>query len=487
MPRLQAYSIEDIKDAMTSEAPEGEQGALDSILAAKTGYTGEQNFTAKDVENAAIEKNIATGTKGFNDFLARTTGVNNLQEMSEPQIYAAFKALADMPANLTGQQIVLPEGTNASRFKQSQYNNAVKMVGMTFDDRGGKPLSVDTILEEIKEATNLETDRDARAVLDTAIKSGDLTESKQTVYRTYKPENDQLVSTYPTRAAADAAAKKQGLNVREATLTQVAPKAAPVVPSKPRMGLPVGYDITERQFKEGEEPAGYQITSEAGGKPFPTVLNKAEVQGKIDQLSADRQEIAATKLQEVMQYENTVNQGKRELEKMEAAGDFDSDLYKQKRTRQAAKEDLLGKRIDALYKEIEGLTAKLTSKPVGKKDVARTGYTITKEGKETGTFPTREAAEESILAELSDEALDALVSDKKFGGLANRAAAEQNRRRSAPPAKGKKASEVLETIEQEKPIVETPESKQKVADLRKTLDKFGLGDVALQIVKAIDN
>jgi len=487
LPRLKTYSIEDVKDAMTAVNPEGEKAALDSILAAKTGYTGEQNFTAKDVENAAIEKNIATGTKGFNDFLARTTGVDNLQEMSEPQIYAAFKALADMPANLTGQQIVLPEGTNASRFKQSQYNNAVKMVGLTFDERGGKPLSVDTILEEIKEATNLETDRDARAVLDTAIKSGDLTESKQTVYRTYKPENDQLVSTYPTRAAADAAAKKQGLNVREATLTQVAPKAAPVIPSKPRAGLPAGYDITERQFKEGEEPEGYQITSEAGGKPFPTVLDKVAVQGKIDQLSADRQEIAAEKLQEVMKYEDTVNQGKRELEKMEAAGDFDSDLYKQKRTRQAAKEDLLGKRIDALYKEIENLTAKLVSKPVGSKPVARTGYTITKEGKETGTFPTREAAEESILADLSDEALDALVSDKKFGGLANRAAAEQNRRRSAPPTKGKKVSEVLGAIEQEKPVPETAESKKKVADLRKTLDKFGLGDVALQIVKAIDN
>ena len=487
LPFLKSYSIEDIKDAMTAVNPEGEKAALDSILAAKTGYTGEQNFTAQDVRNAAIEKNVATETKGFNDFLARTTGVNNLQEMSEPQLYAAFKALADMPVNLTGQQIVLPEGTNASRFKQSQYDNAVKMVGLTFDERGGKPLSVDTILEEIKEATNLETDRDARAVLDTAIKSGDLTESKQTVYRTYKPENDQLVSTYPTRAAADAAAKKQGLNVREATLTQVAPKAAPVIPSKPRAGLPAGYDITERQFKEGEEPEGYQITSEAGGKPFPTVLDKVAVQGKIDQLSADRQEIAAEKLQEVMKYEDTVNQGKRELEKMEAAGDFDSDLYKQKRTRQAAKEDLLGKRIDALYKEIEGLTAKLVSKPVGSKPVARTGYTITKEGKETGTFPTREAAEESILADLSDEALDALVSDKKFGGLSNRAAAEQNRRRSAPPTKGKKVSEVLGALNKEKPLPQTPEFKQKAESLRKMLDKFGLGDVALKIVNAIDN
>jgi len=487
LPRLQSYSIEDVKDAMTAVNPEGEKAALDSILAAKTGYTGQQNFTAKDVENAAIEKNVATGTKGFSDFLARTTGVNNLQEMSEPQLYAAFKALTDMPANTTGQQMVLPEGTNASRFTQKQYDNAVKFVGMTFDDNNGKPLSTETILTDIKDSTNLETDRDAKALLDTAIKNGDLEQSQQVVYRTFKPDTDQMVATYPTRERAVAAAKKQGLNVREATLTQVAPKAPVTPPTAPRAGLPAGYDITERQFKEGEEPEGYQITSEAGGKPFPTILNQAEVEGKIQQLSADRQEIAATKLQEVMKYEDTVNEGKRELEKMEAAGEFDTDAYKQKKARQAAKEDLLGKRIDALYAEIEGLTAKLKSKAVGSKPIARKGYTVTKEGKESGTFPTREAAEESVLAGLSDAELDALVSDKKFGGLANRAAAEQNRRRSAPPTKGKKVSEVLKDLESGPSIAETPELLAKTKPLRDMLNKFGLGDVALKIVKAIEN
>jgi hypothetical protein len=487
LPRLQSYSIEDVKDAMTAINPEGEKAALDSILAAKTGYTGQQNFTAKDVENAAIEKNVATGTKGFSDFLARTTGVNNLQEMSEPQLYAAFKALSDMPANTTGQQTVLPEGTNASRFTQKQYDSAVKYVGLTFDENNGKPLSTETILADIKDSTNLATDRDAKALLDTAIKNGDLEQSQQVVYRTFKPDNDQMVATYPTRERAEAAAKKQGLNVREATLTQVAPKAPVTPPTAPRAGLPAGYDITERQFKEGEEPEGYQITSEAGGKPFPTILNQAEVEGKIAQLSADRQEIASTKLQEIMKYEDTVNQGKRELEKLEAAGEFDTDNYKQKKARQAAKEDLLGKRIDALYKEIEGLTAPLKSKAVGSKPIARKGFTVTKEGKESGTFPTREAAEESILAGLSDEALDALVSDKKFGGLANRAAAEQNRRRSAPATTGKKVSEVLKDLESGPPIEETPELLAKTKPLRDMLNRFGLGDVALKIVKAIEN
>ena len=487
LPRLNTYSIEDVKDAMTAINPEGEKAALDSILAAKTGYTGQQNFTAKDVENAAIEKNVATGTQGFSDFLARTTGVGSLDQMSEPQLYAAFKALSDMPANTTGQQIVLPEGTNASRFTQKQYDSAVKYVGLTFQENNGKPLSTDTIVTDIKDSTNLATDRDAKALLDTAIKNGDLEQSQQVVYRTFKPDTDQLVATYPTRERADAAAKKQGLNVREATLTQVAPKAPVTPPAAPRAGLPAGYDITERQFKEGEEPEGYQITSEEGGKPFPTILNQSEVEGKIAQLSTDRREIADNKLQEVLKYEQTVNEGKRELEKLEAAGEFDTDNYKQKKARQAAKEDLLGKRIEALYKEIQSLTAPLKAKPFGSKPIARKGFTVTKEGKESGTFPTREAAEESILTGLSDEALDALVSDKKFGGLANRAAAEQNRRRSAPATTGKKVSEVLKDLESGPPVEETAELLAMTKPLRDMLNRFGLGDVALKIVKAIEN
>jgi len=486
LPFLQSYSIEDIKDAMTAVNPEGEKAALDSILTAKTGFSGTEAYTAENVIDAAVEKNVATETKGFNDFLARTTGVNTLEEMSQPQLYAAFKALKDMPENLTGQQTVLPEGSNASRFKQSQYDNAVKMVGLTFNERGGKPLSVDTILTEIKEATNLETDRDARAVLDTAVKNGDLTENKQTVYRTYKPENDQLVSTYPTRAAADAAAKKQGLNVREATLTQVAPKAAPVIPSKPRAGLPAGYDITERTFKEGEAPTGFEITPEGKGKPLTTLTNEAEVQGKIERLTGLRQQEAAKTLGDVTRYEANVAKGRAQLEGMEARGETGTEAYAKAQAQQARVEDILGRRIARLYDLIEEFSAPLKAKPVGKKDVTRKGFTITKEGKETGTFPTREAAEESILADLSDDALDALVSDKKFGGLQNRAIAEQNRRKSTPTT-GKKVSEVLGKIEQEKPVTETAELKKLTQDLRKTLDKFGLGDVALNIVKAIEN
>lgn len=494
LPRLQSYSIEDIKDAMTAVNPEGEKAALDSILTAKTGFSGTEAYTAENVLDAAVEKNVATGTKGFNDFLARTTGVNNLEEMSQPQLYAAFKALKELPPNESGQQTVLPEGSNASRFKQDQYDRAVKYVGLTFQEEGGKPLSVDTIVDDIKEATGLETTRDARALLDTAIKNGDLTEDKQTVFRTYKPENDQLVSTYPTRAAADAAAKKQGLNVREATLTQVAPKAAPVVPSAPRAGLPAGYDITERTFKEGEAPTGFEITPEGKGKPLATLTNEAEVQGKIERLTGLRQQEAAKTLGDVHRYEANVKKGRSALEAMEARGETGTEAYAKAQAQQARVEDILGRRIQRLYDLIEEFSAPLKAKPVGKKDVTRKGYTIMKDGKEVGTFPTREAAEDSILAELSDEDLNNLASDKRFGGFQNRIIAEQNRRSGKPrtdaegkPLPTKKVSEVLGKIEQEKPVTETAELKKLAQDLRKTLDKFGLGDVALNIVKAIEN
>ena len=53
MPRLQTFSIEDIKDAMTAVNASGEQAALDSILAAKTGYTGNEQYTAEYIDGAA--------------------------------------------------------------------------------------------------------------------------------------------------------------------------------------------------------------------------------------------------------------------------------------------------------------------------------------------------------------------------------------------------------------------------------------------------
>jgi hypothetical protein len=483
MPKLKTYSIEDIKDAMTAVNPKGEQGALDAILTAKTGYSGAEKYTPEDVTNAAVEKNVASDTVGFRDFLARTTGNSDLSTMSPPQLYSAFKALKDMPANETGAQIVLPEGTNASRFKPAQYKKAVEYVGLTFDEMGGSPLSIDTIVKDIQDSTGLETERDARALLDTAIKNNDLAENREVVFRTIKPDTGELISTFRDKARAEAAAKKQGLNVQEGTLVTVKPAVKPEV-VKPRATLPEGYDIAETAFVEGEKPTGYNIAPEGRVKPLATVMEENDVPAKIERLQGLRRKEADKFLQDVTKHEGTVKRGRAQLESMEARGELDTEGYKKAQAQQARAEDVLGRRIISLLDRIEEYSAPLTAKPVGKKTVTRKGFTVSKQGQKSGTFPTREAAEESILADLPDEALDALVSDQKFGGLQNRAVAEQNRRRSGAPTTGKKVSEVLEGMEpKEKP--QSQEAIEKTAELRARLDKMGLQDVGLKIVEAI--
>jgi len=82
LPKLKSYSIEDIKDAMTAQNPEGEEGALNSILAYKTGYKDE-TYTLDDINNIAVAKNVATETKGFSDFLTRATGKSDLNTMTQ--------------------------------------------------------------------------------------------------------------------------------------------------------------------------------------------------------------------------------------------------------------------------------------------------------------------------------------------------------------------------------------------------------------------
>ena len=480
MPKLKTYSIEDIKDAMTAVNPAGEQGALDAILTAKTGFSGTEKYTPADVVNAAVEKNVASDTVGFKDFLARTTGNSDLSTMSPPQLYSAFKALKDMPSNETGAQIVLPEGTNASRFKPEQYKQAIDEVKTKHAEAGDTPIPIDSILKTVQEITGLKTERDARSLLNTAIKNEDLTESKTPIFNVVKPDTGEIVSTHTDKQQADAAAN--GLNVQEATRVSVAPSVK-VEPTKPRAALPEGYDISETAFAEGEKPTGYNIAPEGRVKPLATVMEENEVPAKIERLQGLRRKEADKFLQDVTKHEGTVKRGRAQLEAMEARGELDTEGYKKAQAQQARAEDVLGRRIISLLDRIEEYSAPLTAKPVGKKTVTRKGFTVSKQGQKSGTFPTREAAEESILADLPDEALDALVSDQKFGGLQNRAVAEQNRRRS-PRTEGKKVSEVLKGMEPEK---QTQETIEKTADLRAMLDKFGLKDVGVKILKAIQN
>jgi hypothetical protein len=482
LPRLNSYSIEDVRDAMTQVNPEGEQGALDSILAAKTGYTGEERYVADDVLNAATEKNVATDTQGFNDFLERTTGRNTLDGMSQPQFYSAFKALKDMKRDDTTEQLVLPEGTNAARFTTKQYNNAVKLANMAIEESGGT-LGIDSLVTEIKEATNLETDRDALSILEAAIKNEDLNESRKPVYRTYKPDSTTPVATYDTSDKADTAAKKQGLNVQKETLRQITPKAKTAPKIRPS-GLPAGYEVTESTLAETDVPAAYGISVEGEGKPLSTVKTEAEAPAKVARLQALRAKRADQMSANIGKANSAIDRGQANLDRLEADGKGGTEAYQKQQAKQASRVKTLGNRIKLFEDQRAKFLAPLQVKPMGKRTPTRSSYTVKKDGQSIGSFPTQQAAEESVISQLADAELEAL-SAGEVSRVSNRAAVELEARKSGRtgiPVKGTK-----ERLE--KAGVETADFQEKVKALKEQLvpmlAKFGLKDVALKIVRQV--
>ena len=304
----------------------------------------------------------------------------------------------------------MPEGSNASRFTQKQYANALKYVDTSFKEMGDKPLSREVISEDVMASAGLESQRAADMLIDTALKNGDLTENRQQVFRTVSPDTGEIKFTYFNREQAEAAAKKQKLDVQEQTLVSIAPRQEAAFNRKE---LPAGYEIAEEEFKSGERPAGYAITPEGRMKPLVTILEEQEVPAKIERLQGLRQKESEKLLQDVSKHEGTVKRGRSALESMEARGETDTDAYKKAQAQQARAEDILGRRIETLLDRIEEYSAPLQAKPVGKKAITRKGFTITKDGKNIGTFPSRKEAVENILTKLSDQELADIVSSKE--------------------------------------------------------------------------
>jgi len=442
LPPLQSYSIEDVRDAMTQVNPEGEKGALDSILTAKTGFSGEEKYTPQDVVNAAIEKNVAHETVGFQDFLQRTTGDRDLNTMSQPQLYSAFKSLSEMKRE-GDQQIVLPEGSNASRFTQDQYDKGRSFV--TQQLATGEPLAASPAREALKDVTGLKTDRDVHTLLQTVIKNEDL--------NVFKVGDDfQITPSTPIKDA--------------------------------RAPLPKGYSIEEGTYAEGERPAGFEITPEGRGKPLTTVDLEEEVAPKIERLTGLRQQEAAKMLADVNRYSGVVKAGQTSLDSMEARGLTGTEAYAKEKANQARREDVLSRRIKSLMDRIEEMSAPLKSKPVGTKPITTKKSTLIKDGKVLGTFPSRLDAEASMLTQLTDAELDTLATDTRFGGITDRAVQEQERRK-APPGmrvKGTEAGLAKAGVYTQS----SPEMAELEKNLVAALSKFGLKDVALKVVRAIN-
>ena len=488
MPKLDSYSIEDVKDAMTSENPNGEQGALDAFITAKTGYEGKEKYTPDDVINAAVKNNVAPDTQGFKDFLSRTTGVNDLNAMSQPQLYSAFKALMDLNRTEYDDHLILPEGTNASRYTQKQYDSALKFVKSDLTE----PKPINDVLEDIKGRTGLDNDRDAQALLNKAIKDEDLTKTSRKVFNVTK--DGEVVSTHDSKREAQVSiGKKKGYEIQPETVTEIGPKAAEVKPEEVRTPLPQGYEIQKEALQEKEEPKGHAIIPEGQQKALTTVPTLEGIKDKIDIMQGARREEAARLLADLEKHKNTVASQQNKLTRMEALGNANTEKYKKLSAQHENAKEILNKRIKHTYDQVERLETPLKTQPFGKKITAREVHTVIKDGKKLGSFPSNDAAMKSIVSQLSDKELNDLAKDDRKGAIKSHAKEEIDLREAK--AQGKKTSpEVKERIIGKKPEPKKEPEKDVNQQLRedvekslkKELNKFGLKDVEVKLAKAID-
>lgn len=489
MAKVKDLSIEDIADA---GAPQEE---IDRLIAGRLSEQGvnvaeglKAGLTRKDVENLAAQKNIDTNTPGYTDFLRRATGVDADESMSPIQRLAAFNALSKLEASPELQ--VLPEGTNATRFTQEQYDKSVKSIKDLFPETGR--LGRTQVIQEIKDYSGLENDRDAQSLLQAAIRNGDFDTESTRNFLTLDEKGNQVGIAYTTRKAAERAAKARGLSVKERT-------SIDILPPRAEQPLPGGPDIRQGTFEEGQAPAGYEIRS--GQAVLATANTEEEANAKAERLQRLRQNKADATRGQIESIEVNIAKSQQKLEALEADGKANTIEYQQLSAKIDANNQNLRNQQARLNKQVEDYSQPLSVTPKGVKPVTRTGYTLFEQGKPKATFPTQQAAEEAALVGLETEQLQALVNlaptqkglqAKRLGKmardeLARRLGGEAPAGIKIKPTEGRTVKETEERLADLG--IFTPEFKKKATELeqklRPMLDKLGLKSLRLNIVRAI--
>jgi len=434
-PALDTYSIEDIRNAMPNQLPEAEQADLSSLIAAKSGHTGEILYKPTDVIEVAKQKNIDTTTEGFKDFLRRSTGDAELEQLTQPQLHSAFTALSSLPRFDEPQ--ILPTKRNATDYSKEQYDKAVAGLQKLVEDRklGGtevvkegekpiaKPVSIEEANQVIKAQTGLKNDADVQTLFREANRNGDI------------DLNSKNEVTYQQKGA------QAEFNIEEGT--------APA------------------------EGTGFNVMRD--GQMLFATNDEAEATAKAEKLGKD----AAPAIQQIdksINKENaTVADSQKALDAMEAEGKFNTPQYTQAAARHAGVVDKANKTIQSLNAKKQMLQKPVTVQKAGKPTNRKT-FTVKEKGVEEKAFNTRQEAEQHALENLPEERLNELSTQTKAPGFANRLKKEQERRKKpvlalpAPAPKGPSA-----------------EATALHAKLLPMLRKFGLGDVALKIEEAMQN
>ena len=476
---LENPSLEDIVDA---GAPQQE---VDRLLSYKNDYTGVDIHTPEQVLQVANSKNIDTTTQGFSDFLNRATGTDDLGKMSQPQLNSALTALSAIPKS--PELMILPQGTNASRFTTRQYDVALKGLGAVLDADQTPSMGKTSVIQEVKDFTGLTNDHDAKSLVDTAIRNGDL--ESRIVPRFEVINNDGTVYFHTqNKAMAESAAKKLGLEVRDGHTEQISFGEQPTQ-------LPGGPDIRVGTFKQGETPAGFQITR--GDHTYPSVHPTEEsALAHVERLNANNQRMAATALGGITKAQTQIEKNLQTAAAVEAkaTNQLQVDAANAKAE---ADNKVLQQRIDKFKADHAELSKPLEVKPSGMKPVTKQGYTYFEDGKPQATFPSQSDAEVYALSRLPEETLNQIIESapSQKGLMPKRLAAmaqEELRTRQGTggieikTTNPEQASKNLANLG-----IYTPEIRQQIEQLRQTLiptlNKLGLEKVGLRILHSIEN
>jgi len=473
LPKLKSYSIEDIKDAMTAQNPEGEEGALNAILAYKTNYQNE-TYTPKNILESALAKNIATETKGWTDFLNRATGKTDLNTMSQPQLHSVSNALEELrKTGRTGTeaQLVLPEGSNATRFTQDQYNSGVTAALLNTSKE--KPVTYDEALKRVQTQKGVDSDQAAERLLRAAASNDDLIIEKGTGFQATS-KTGTVLGTYATKAEAQRNHRRADINPVETELVMPRIEEA----TRPETELPEGYQIKKEDTVGSEAPAAYVIREDGSQKnASQTFSEEADAKERLNILARKREANAAAE-------EAAADRVRQDLEKRQAAIAGETGTVKHKNAVNAYEaavivaDEAIAKHADTA----DALRTPLKIVPIGKKSTKAAKHTVIKEGKVVASFDTNDKAQAHVLSLLNDKDLGSIV--KRGGTMGQRAKLELDMR-ERPGVRGGTTAGL------EAAGVRTPEVEAKLKELEDKLipmlRKFGLENVGLKVVRAIEN
>jgi len=478
LPPLKSYSLEDIKDAMTAQNPEGEDGALNAILAYKTRYTDE-TYTPKDIADVALAKNIATGTKGWNDFLTRAAGSSDINQMKPPQLHSVYQALNNLPRESTEEQLVLPEGSNATRFTQEQYNGGV--TAALLNTSKDKPVTYDEALKRVQTQKGVDSDQAAARLLKAAAENDDLIIEKGTGFQALN-KTGTVLGTYATEAEAKRNHRRSDVKPVETQLVRTREEEK----TEKVAQLPEGYGVEKTAEVGASGPAAYVVRVDGSQKnESQTFAEEGAAKDRLNALARGREANAKAKEAAVERIRQDLEKEQAKIIQMEADGLTGTPEHTKAVNAFKAANVTKGAQITSYLGEAEAFRAPLKIVPLGKKTTKVEKHTVTKGGKKLGTFPNKTEAEKNILSQADEQELQTIAD--RGGAFGKRAEVELGeRKRTTPGIKVKGTTEGLEAAG-----VRTPEVEAKLKELEKKLktmlDKFGMGNVALNVVRAIEN